>query len=63
MLLGRDEEALKHMLEEKGLTLEKVVDICQASENAVKISAVIRGEGSQGLAKVYRPKEAQTLSY
>ena len=30
----RDEEALKHMLEEKDLTLQKAIDICRASENA-----------------------------
>lgn len=53
----RDEEALKRMLKEKSLTLENAIDICRASENANKCSAVIREpHASHAVNKVSRYK-------
>ncbi|XP_064089177.1 uncharacterized protein LOC135203373 [Macrobrachium nipponense] len=52
----RDEQALKRMLEEKDLNLQKAVDICRASESANENSATIRGMIPQSIAKVSRYK-------
>ena len=53
----RDEEALKRMLEEKNLTLQRAIDICRASENANANRAVIRGSTNAALAKLSQYKK------
>ncbi|XP_068226846.1 uncharacterized protein [Palaemon carinicauda] len=52
----RDEQALKRMLEEKDLNLQKAVDICRASESANENSATIRGMIPDSISKVSRYK-------
>ncbi|XP_068206283.1 uncharacterized protein [Palaemon carinicauda] len=51
-----DEQALKRMLEEKDLNLQKAVDICRASESANENSATIRGMIPDNISKVSRYK-------
>ena len=50
-----DEEALKLMLHERDLTLQRAVDICRACETATVNSAALRGENAQiGRLSAYR---------
>ncbi|KAF0291130.1 hypothetical protein FJT64_002649 [Amphibalanus amphitrite] len=59
----RDEEALKRMLHEPKLTLQKAIDICRACESANTNSAAILGEpASVTRVSAYRRSQASLRS-
>ena len=63
MVGTRDEEALKRMLHESKLTLQKAVDICRACESASANSAAILGEpASVTRVSAYRRSRAYPRS-
>ena len=59
---ARDEDAVRRMLEEPGLTLQRAVDICRANENARATCEDIRGTEDQSVLRLSAYRQGRSQS-